>query len=682
MKKKVVFFLLCQTVLLCCLPEAHGREVFNINRNWRFFSNSEISSDAALHVNLPHIWNHDALSGKRDYFRGIGNYYKDINIPNSWRGQRVFIKCYGANSISNLLINGKHVGEHRAGYTSFTYDITDFLTFGKQNSFWFIVNNSPQTDVLPIAGDQNSYGGLFRDVELIVTGRDVVSLTDQGSDGIYINQKSVTGERVEAEATVMLNGVRDNNVTAVLTVTDYGNETVLSESAKVRLNGRMTSKVNIPFVIDNPRLWNGKEDPYMYNVHVTVLNNEGKVSDSVTVRTGFRHVSVTPEGQFMLNGKPYNIRGVIVTQDRAMVGTALTRYQVEEDFELITGMGANAVRVKGVCHHPEFYDLCDKYGILVWNDLPLMGAVYLTDRPFIDTESFRRNGEMHAEEIVRQKYNHPSIVMWGIFSNMSARGDSPIDYISKLNMTVKREDPSRLTAASSNEDGEINFITDLISWDHHFGWREGMPSDVQIWKRQLQLNWSNLRSAVSYSAGASIYHQADSLYKPAFMSNWHPERWQTYLHEEYYKYLRDDKFFWGLFVGNMFDYGAAGRIWGEGNGINDYGIVTFDRRYCKDAYYFYKANWDDTEPFVYISERRWKTRKNKKQNIRAYTNQEEAELYINGISYGSGKASGGTVVWGDVQLEEGDNVVEVRCGRLSDKISVEISNSNDKTMIM
>lgn len=681
MKKKILFSLVSMILLFLGAIDVSGREVFNINRNWKFFSSTDISSDAALYVNLPHIWNHDALSGKRDYFRGMGNYHKEINIPNSWRGKRIFIRSYGANSISNVLINGKHIGEHRAGYTSFAYDITDHIQFGKNNSFWIIVNNSPQLDVLPVAGDQNSYGGLFRDIELVVTGRDIVSLTDYGSDGIYIKQKSVTRERVNAEALIMLNGVRDNNVTAVLTVTDSDNEPVTSESVKVRLNGRMTSEVNIPFGFDNPRLWDGEADPYMYNVQVKVLVGEGAVSDSVTIQTGFRSISTSPDGQFMLNGEPYKLKGVIVTQDRAMAGTAITKSQVEEDFDLITKMGANAVRIKGVCHHPEFYNLCDKYGILVWNDLPLMGAVYLTDRAFINTESFRANGLYQANEIIRQKYNHPSVVMWGLFSNMGTRGDSPIDYITKLNMSVKREDPSRLTVASSNDDGEINFITDLISWDHHFGWREGVPSDIQIWKRQLQLNWSNLKSAVSYSAGASIYHQSDTLAKPVFLSNWHPERWQTYLHEEYYKYLKNDNF-WGMFVGNMFDYGAAGRVWGEGNGINDYGIVTFDRRYCKDAYYFYKANWYVNDVFVYISERRWKLRKNKTQNIRVYTNMPEAELYINGISCGSEKAENGTIVWKGMELQEGNNIIEVRSGKLFDKTNIEISKPNDNNTIM
>lgn len=683
MKKRLIYFLftLVAAVSVSITGEAKEREVFNINRGWRFFSNSETGNDAPLLINLPHIWNYDALGGKRNYFRGIGNYLKEITIPSGWSGRRVFIKCYGANSISNLFVNGKHVGEHRGGYTAFAYDITDHLQFGKSNNFWIMVNNSPQTDVLPIAGDQNSYGGLFRDVELIVTGRDIVSLTDWGSDGVFVIQKNVGKERVDAEAVLKLNGVRDNNVTVAVTVTDANKVVAAEGTVRVKLNGRMTSEARIPFGIDNPRLWNGTDDPHLYNIHISVRGSGG-LSDTLTLATGFRHVSVTPEGQFMLNGNPYKIKGVIATQDRAMAGTALTKYQVEEDFELITGMGANAVRIKGVCHHPEFYKLCDKHGILVWNDFPLMGASYLTDKAFIDTERFRDNGVKQAEEIIRQKFNHPSIVMWGIFSNLNLRGDNPVDYISFLNMGTKREDPSRLTVASSNEDGEINFITDLVCWDHHFGWREGMPSDIQIWKRQLQLNWNNIKSAVSYSAGASIYHQDDSLYRPSFAGNWHPERWQTRLHEEYYRYLKDDDFLWGIFIGNMFDYGAAGRVWGEGNGINDLGLVTFDRRYCKDAYYFYKANWNREEPFVYIAERRWRTRRRKRQNIKAYTNLPGAELFVNGVSQGTGKPENGTVIWTGVALEEGRNTVEVKSGTLSDAVSIDIQDRADRHRIM
>ncbi len=394
------------------------REIVNINRDWKFFSNTETDSDGATTVNLPHTWNHDALGGNKNYFRGIGNYMKEIEIPYRWQGRRVFIRCHGANSIANIMVNGKHAGEHRGGYTAFALEITERLRFGEKNHLWIMVNNSPQTDLLPTAGDQNSYGGLFRDVELIVTGAEAVVPTDKGSEGIYIKQRDITRERAEAEATVKIGGTGDANLTALLTVISAEGDTVARREARVRLHGRAISTVTIPFSVDKPRLWNGMADPYLYRIGIELRKGDA-TCDRIFTTTGFRWVSVEPGGAFVLNGEPYPVRGVVVTQDRSMVGTAITRGQVREDIELIREMGANAVRVLGVSHHPEFYDLCDSYGLLVWNDFPLVGAAHLTDKAFFDTESFRRNGEQQAGEIMARLYNHPSVVIWGLFSNPS-----------------------------------------------------------------------------------------------------------------------------------------------------------------------------------------------------------------------------------------------------------------------
>lgn len=657
-----------------------SREVFNINRGWKFFSNSEVTSDGALKVNLPHIWNNDALSGKKDYFRGIGNYIKTIEIPADWSGKRVFIKLYGANTVTNVFVNSKHVGEHRGGYTAFAYDITPFVRFGERNYLWLMVNNSPQMDVLPTAGDANSYGGVFRDVELIVTNPVVVSLTDYASDGFYVAQHSVSSEAASGEAVVKVNGLKDSNIQALMTVFTDKMDTVSHKDVRARLNGKQTTTLNIPYNIDNPILWNGTINPYLYNVGVKILC-DGVVSDSVVIKTGFRYFSVDPINGFMLNGMPYKLKGVIVHQDRAMTGPAMTPYQIVEDLDKICSMGANAVRVANASHHPDFYALCDRVGILVWSDMPFVGSAYLTDKAFLDTHAFRNNCKEQMMEVIRQQFNHPSVFLWGLFSEVSMRGDNPVDFIVELNGDVKREDPSRLTVATSNEDGDINFITDLIVWNHHFGWKEGLPADITIWLEQLHKNWGKLRSGLSYGAGASIYHQQDSLYRPVYNGNWHPERWQTHLHEEYFKLAQSDSLLWGCFVANLFDYGAAGRSWGEGNGLNDYGLVTFDRKYCKDAYYLYRANWYKNEPFVYITEKRWFNRKNKLQDIRVYSNCVEVELLINGVSHGAVRGEKGIFVWKGVLFNEGVNNVEARTKTTSDKTLIEIQNSNSKSFI-
>lgn len=669
-------------IVLALIPalSVTGRDVYNFNGGWRFFAGNNPSAESGVRVNLPHTWNRDAIAGDKNYFRGMGYYMNEADIPEAWRGQRVFIRFHAANTVSNLYINGRHAGEHRGGNSAFVYEITDFLQFGGKNVFWMAVNNSPQADVLPVGGDQNIYGGVIRDVELIVTGRDMISLTDHGSDGIYIVQKVVDRDFVEGEVVILVNGVKDNNVTADMTIYDEQDNIVASGSAKIRLSGRATTHERIPFSFGEPRLWQGTDDPYLYRVNVSVYADEA-LSDSVTVSTGFRRVEISPDGPLLLNGNPYPVRGVAVVPDRAQAGPVLNRQQVGEDFEFITEMGATAVRIPVIKHDRYFYELCDRYGLLVIQGFPLTGSVYFADNAFSNTEAFRANGMTQATETIRQLFNHPSVIMWGIFSNMHTRGENPVDYISNLNLLAKREDPSRLTVAVSNEDGEINFITDVVMWDHHFGWRSGIPSDIQIWRRQFQLNWENISSAVNWSAGASVYHQGDTLRRPNFLGRYHPERWQTYLHEQYYRYLNGDSMFWGLFAGNMFDYGAAGRTWGEGNGINDTGLVTFERKYRKDAYYFFKANWNPYDPFVYIAERRWTQRHKQRQDIKVFTNRPEAELYINGAPSGIGKAESGTIVWKDVELDPGVNRIEVRSNELSDLITVTITDAGPSLRI-
>lgn len=670
------YFVIIASLLMCLGLGGNlsAREVININRNWRFFSNSEGSSDRAQSVNIPHTWNSDALSGKKDYFRGVGNYMKDITVPESWRNKRVFIKFNGATTITNVLVNGRHVGENRGGYTPFTFELTGYLKYGENNFIWVIVNNSPQLDIMPTAGDINIYGGLIRDVELIVTEASLFSVDPKHPTQLI--QRNITAEKAEVDAMIKIDGLADRNLSINLLLTNAKGDTVDHSSTKIRVPATGKISTTVPIVINKPTLWNGTQNPYLYNVSLSLVD-ENITCDSLSIPLGVRYFSVDPKLGFMLNGKPYRLKGVYSYEDRAGVGNALTAYQIKEDLDLITEMGANSVRAAAYPHNTLFYQECDRRGIIVWSDLPFIGPAYMTDKGYLDHEPLRENGRIQLSEMIRQLYNHPSIVMWGIFSNLSTRGEDPTNYIKELNSLAFKEDPTRLSVAASNQDGEINFATDLIVWDQVFGWKEGIPTDINVWLNQLKNSWSQLRSGVSYGVGASIYHQSDSLYRPPYLGNWHPERWQTYLHEQYYPIINANQALWGWYIANMFDYGASGRSWGEGNGIDDRGLVTFDRKYRKDAFYFYKANWNPNSPFVYITEKRWDERSGLVQNIKVYSNQPEVELFINGVSFGKKTGINGTFTWEKLTLKAGDNNIEAvsigEKGTLSDKATIYIS---------
>lgn len=655
--------------------ELSAREVVSINRDWKFFTNNEINSDKALIVELPHTWNNDALSGRRDYFRGIGNYLKRVDIPAAWKNCRVFMVIEGSSTVTDVMIGGKHICEHKGGSTAFSCEITDALKFGEGNFIWITVNNSPRMDIMPTAGEANVYGGIYRGIKLIVTGDAAFSPLEDASQGVYIQPRNVSAERVEGQAVMNLTsrlGVPADSYIRMRLV-DQDGKVVSQSVTDIAAGTRGNWRVNMPFVLENPILWNGLKNPYLYRAEFALISGL-TVLDSVSFDTGFRFYDITDHG-FLLNGEPYPIRGVVMHKDRVMVGPAVTAMQIEEDFNILTEMGASAVRVANGRHADFFYELCDQAGIIVWTDLPFTGATYYTDKAFINSESFKTNGDQQLREMIHQLYNHPSILFWGLFSDVSYRGDDPVPYITHLDSIASAMDPGRMTIAASNQDGDINTITDLIVFDHSFGWSEGLPDDILVWKDMMCRKWNRLKYGISYAAGGSIFQQDDNLTRPVMLSNRHPEGWHTYFHERYLANTADDPSLWSVWVGNMFDFGAVGRMWGDGKGTNDYGLVTFDRKDRKDAYYLYKANWNSSDPFVYITEKRRDTRSSRTQTVKVYSNQPEVELFVNGKSQGARSGTSGIFLWENVEMRNGINRLEAKSGWASDKSVLNITQS-------
>lgn len=647
-----------------------ARETYSLNRDWKFFTYSENNSSI---VNLPHHWNSDALSGRLDYYRGTGNYLRYVDFKPEWKGKRIYLRFGGANLVTDLLINGRYVGRHEGGSSAFTFEITDYLNFNGRDLLWVIVGNVSQSEVMPTAGNEICYGGLFRGAQIIVQEPTHIALDHYSSNGVYIHTEKVAAERVSGEVEVRLGAQIAQSASIELSVSDPEGKEVFSSVQKVRTSQGTTASY-IPFEIDNPTLWNGTINPALYTFHLR-LSTGGEERDEVVVQTGFRHYKITSEG-FMLNGEKYPIRGVLLRRDRALSGMAVTEREILEDVEFAREMGANTIRIVGGSHHPAFYRICNNLGILVINDLPLMGATTLNGKGFFNTAPFRENGKEQLQEMIFQNYNHPSVIAWNLFSELETRGESPVDYIRELHSLAKRLDPLRLTSGWSNQDGDINFITDLIVWSHSFGWMEGLPSDIAVWQEQLHSvpEWDALRSAVSYKCGGNIFHQSDLLEKPLSSSNWHPERWQTYFHETYLSALGDDAALWGLFVDGLFDYASVDTHRSAG-GVCDMGVVSFNRQARKDAFYLYKSRWNTSEDFLHIAERRWARRADTLQTIKVFTNLPDVELSVNGKFLGTKECVDGCAVWNEVDLEYGSNTIEVTSRGVVDQINIEIPQS-------
>lgn len=591
------------------------RESYLLNDGWKFFMEDELSHDNARYVTLPHTWNSGVGSDNAEFEQTTANYLRELYIPAEYASKRLFLRFGGVQSVADVFLNGRHVAEHRGGYTAFTVEITQRVNSGAWNSLLVMVSNSRRNDLMPISSDLAPYGGIYRDVELIVTNKDMISLTHYSSDGVFVEQQRVSAEQASGVVRVFLSSANsDHQMVDVRIVGPDGYE-AFSRSTRVSKSDARNS-LSVPYEIPNPALWS-PESPMLYDVEVT-LHNDSEVLDKVSVVTGFRSIEVGDDNRLYLNGEVQNVRGVNYAHDRYGKGIALCRDAYDEDLTLISDLGANAVRSLSGPHDGYLYEQCDRRGLLAWVDMPFTRSTTIFgDICYIPTPAFRESGFEQLREIVAQNFNHPSIIMWGLFSCVSQRGDSVIDYVKELNTLAHELDVSRPTVACSNADGDINFITDLIVLRQNVGWEKGSPDDVSVWCNQLATNrmWRQLRYGVCYGEEGVMTHATEQIKRYERGSRHLPERRQSYMHERYADIISQSGIFWGVWLDNMFDYASPQRAYG----MNQSGLVTFDRSGRKDAYYMYRAMWNREQPTLHIAERRWESRSDTLQHITLYT---------------------------------------------------------------
>ncbi|MFI3332795.1 MAG: glycoside hydrolase family 2 TIM barrel-domain containing protein [Rikenellaceae bacterium] len=585
--------------ILSFIGAISAREVVSVNDNWRFYFSMENSADYARTISLPHTWIYDQSNILVSTQPSTANYIREIYIPKEWAQKRIFIKFYGVQSVADVMVNGRYVGEHRGGATAFVMELSKVVNYGENNRLHVIVNNAPHSDVLPTSHEEDLYGGIYRDVELIVTDKTVVSPLYYGSDGIFIETTKTNDNIAEGVTRIHLNSTSSNSCQLTLSIFDPSGKVVFQKiTAKAKVGN---DPVEVPFAISEPLLWS-PSTPQLYNFVVNV--NDGSGTDIVEVRSGLRKISYDENGALRINDQAFPFRGVSLYHDYPHVGGAASQRDIDNDMKLIDELGANAIRSVAHPHHPYLYDLCDASGKMVWIDLPLTKAPYLSDVAYYPTDRFHTQGRETLKEIIAQNYNHPSVVMWGLFSLLTTRGDNPVSYLKELNALSKSIDTTRPTVAVSDQDGEINLISDLIVWNQSMGWDRGLFTDLDLWRNMLHNKWGNMRSAVIYGQNGRIDQQSQaSDYKGSNQYNnsaWKPEGRQRVFHEEYAKRIGVDTLFWGVCLNSMFDFKSSRNALGENNS----GLVSFDRRSRKDIFYLYKAQWNSSEPTLYIADRR------------------------------------------------------------------------------
>ena len=584
------------------------RKTVNINRGWKFIK-AEIGPERAATaegtlLDLPYTWNgKDGQDGGNDYFRGVCTFVKKFVAPELEKDGRLYLEFKGVNSSARVIFNGKEVCRHDGGYSTFRCDVTDLMN--EENLLIVYADNSKTEKVYPQTADFTFYGGIYRDVNLIAVSKDHFDLDYHGAPGI-----AITPAVKDGKCTVKTDAYITGEGEVTITIKDAEGNAVAEGG-----NGE-------ELAVENARLWDGTNDPYLYTASA-VLRSGGKEVDRIEKRFGFRSFSVDPKKGFILNGRPYPLRGVCRHQDRPGVGNALTRQMHEEDMALIKEIGANTLRLAHYQHDDYFYDLCDEAGLIVWAEIPYISR---------HMPEANDNALSQMKELIYQQYNHACIVMWGISNEITMYGKhkkNMLAFHKKLNDFVHEADPTRLTTlavfAMAGPMNKTAHITDVVAWNLYLGWY--VPGFF------LNDLWISLFHAL-YPKRCLGYSEYGAECMPALHSA-HPKRgdnseeYQASYHEFMLRCFARHPYMWGTYVWNMFDFAADARNQGGEPGMNHKGLVTFDRKTRKDSFYIYKAYWSK-EPFVHIAGKRFANRTGRSTTVKVYTNCGSAELYCNG----------------------------------------------------
>lgn len=598
-----------------------------------------------LPIHLPHTWNNlDGQDGGNDYWRGIGIY--EIKLPDPTAGKKQYIELQGANHVATVYCNGRELGTHKGGFSTFRYELTPAMKVEK-NVLTVVVTNA-ESDIYPQTADFTFYGGLYRDVNFIEVNETHFDLLKDGTQGVFVTPY------VSGKTRLDLFPVQWEGAVIAAELKDREGKIVGMGTAKAE------EHTTLSIDIKTPHLWKGLEDPYCYTATAKIVKGEAIV-DQVTVAYGYRSFHVDPNTGFWLNGKNVPLHGVSRHQDRLDKGWAISKEDHEQDLALIREIGANTIRLAHYQHDSYFYELCNHAGFVLWAEIPFISK-------FIPTKEAYENTMCQMRELVAQNYNHPSIFFWGIANEILIGADNePLrKNLRDLQELTKAMDPSRMTTIAQVSmtpmDSEHNYMTDVVSYNHYFGWYGGEVAQNGQWLDTFHALNPDIPLGVSEYGVENIlkWHSAEP------MNHDYTEEYASYYHHEMLKIFEERPYLWSTHVWNMFDFAADARNEGGIQGRNNKGLVTYDRKMKKDAFYIYKAFWNP-EPMVYIAGRRFVDRAPEERNVTVYTNQKAVTLLVNGMEVETKMAKDHAVVFEKVHLKEGENTVTARAEKEDEK---------------
>lgn len=603
-------------------------------------------------VNLPHIWNKDCATQA-----GPRLYEKELVLQRPGEDNRYYIAFGGVFGLARVFVNGKYAFEHRGGYTRFCVDLTPYAVDGK-NLVTVFTDNTIFVEINPISGDFAKYGGIYRETELIQVGKAHFDLMYCGCPGVVVDTQADGTTRVRPRI------CGTDSAVVRYTVTDA--------EGKLAANAE-SAEADFTFRVENPILWNGKQNPYCYTLTAELTDGESVV-DTVSMTIGYRDIRMTADKGFFLNGEHVVICGVAKHQDRAGCGPAQSDAELENDMEIIKEVGANAVRLSHYQHPQHFYDLCDKEGMLVWAEIPML---CMPD----DNDAIIDNAKYQLAELLMQNRHHPSIVMWGVQNEVALMGQTEQQprKVQALHDWVKFLKPDALTA-SANEytvkpERPLNSISDIQGYNLYYGWYYGEFDELADFFDDYHAKRPENPIGISeYGVDARL-----DLHKQVPEKQDYSEEYQCAFHEAAYPIIRAREYVWGSFIWNMFDFSSPYRSFQPLLGLNRKGLVTFDRQNRKDVFYYYQAWWSE-KPMLYLCERRYEKRVEDTAVIKVYSNQKEVALTVNGECIGT--LTGDKVFrFENVKLMDGANTITAVSGNLTDTMVIQKVSTPEESYI-
>jgi beta-galactosidase len=699
-------------------PTTAIRETVLLADGWRFRQDDAIhgaeragfvDSSWAV-VRVPHTWNrvgyylpdpasHVNRAETIDKAQGVGWYRLNFTPPAGFQGKRVWLEFDAASRVAKVWLNGMLLGEHKGGFSRFRLDATTALRAGHANVLAVQTDNSnpavgsSTADVLPLRGDFFVHGGLYRPVRLIATDAVHIDMLDFGGPGVYATTTSVEGGRaqVAVRTRVRNDGARAARLVVTARLLDRTGAVAGQARQSISVSGADGAEVAHVLTVPGAHLWQGTEDPYLYRLIVDVTTPDGRELDRLEQDYGIRTMRFDAQAGFTLNGRPLRLRGVGMHQDREGKGWALDAADVASDVAIIREMGANTIRLTHYQHGPTIHDVADRQGLVLWDELPLVSAWTLAPGQTEATPALVANARQQLQELIRQNSNHASVAVWSIanevdFGNSmpaflgggAGPAPDPIPLLRELNVLAKAEDPSRpTTLATCCEERALRgdppvtaAVADLGGANRYFGWYFGVPEDLDAHLDALHAKRPGQPLAVTeYGAGgATTIHTDDARGGPAdSRGRLQPEEYESDVHERNWAILNAKPYLFATWLWNSFDFASTSRHEGDAEDINTKGLVTFDRRIKKDAFFFYKANWTAT-PTVHVNGRRYVERAYPVTDVRVYSNAPATELVVNGRSLTALTAAEcpqRSCVWKGVPLSVGDNEIVAK-GRFAE----------------